>query len=107
MNRRHKYNAKRTEYGGHTYDSKAEARYAERLDLLRMATDKAVRVANVIRQPRWDLPGGIVYKADFEVTYADGRMEWVDVKGFETPVFRLKMKLMKAAYPKVVIKIVK
>lgn len=38
------------------------------------------------------------YIADFKVTYADGRVEIVDVKGVRTDVYRLKKKLVEAQY---------
>lgn len=41
----------------------------------------------------------IEYIADFEVHYADGRVEVVDVKGFETTDFKLKKKLFEYRYP--------
>lgn len=41
-----------------------------------------------------------VYVVDFLVTYADGRRELVEVKGIETAVFRLKLKLLCATWLK-------
>lgn len=38
------------------------------------------------------------YYADFKVTYADGRVEVVDVKGFITDVYSLKKKMVEAYY---------
>jgi hypothetical protein len=36
---------------------------------------------------------------DFVVTHADGHEEWIEVKGFETPIWKLKKKLFEACYP--------
>lgn len=38
------------------------------------------------------------YKVDFLVRYADGRRELVEVKGMQTDVFKLKLKLFKATF---------
>lgn len=35
---------------------------------------------------------------DFLVRYADGRKELVEVKGMETDVFKLKLKLLRATF---------
>ena len=40
----------------------------------------------------------ITYKADFEVLYADGRIEVVDIKGFLTPEFKIKAKMFMFRY---------
>jgi hypothetical protein len=106
---KNKYSAVRTEYKGEWYDSKKEARYAAQLDLLRHAMYAKDRVVNVERQPKFELvkkPNIMIYRADFRVTYADGRIEVVDVKGIKTPVFKLKLKLMKAVYPEITIRLV-
>lgn len=90
------------------YDSKKEAAYAAKLELLRNATNPAERVVKIEEQVRYELipsqrMGGKVverscnYVADFLVTYADGRKEVVDVKSKATeslPVFVIKRKLM-------------
>lgn len=48
----------------------------------------------------------IKYKADFEVMYADGGVEVVDVKGMMTDIFRMKAKLFMNRYgiPLVIVK---
>ena len=40
----------------------------------------------------------ITYKADFEVIYADGHVEVVDIKGFLTPEFKIKAKMFMFRY---------
>ena len=37
----------------------------------------------------------IIYKPDFKCTKPDGTFEWIEAKGFETPEWRLKLKLWK------------
>ena len=43
---------------------------------------------------------------DFVVFYEDGRVEYVDVKGRETELFKLKKSVVEAQYP-IKIKVVK
>lgn len=38
------------------------------------------------------------YILDFMVQYCDGRIEHVDVKGYITPIYRIKKKLVEAMY---------
>lgn len=104
-----KYKAKRTEYGGRTYASKAEARRAEQLDLLKMAG-----------KVKWWLPQVPVFVGEDEV---DERV-WIDflvceirpdgsehtygedVKGVETAKFKRQRKqwAKRGPFPLVVIK---
>lgn len=82
-----KYKAKKTEYGGVLYDSKAEAAHAGRLDLLLTAGRLRwwLRQAPVmIGEPGVDKP----YRVDFVVCEADGSVHAEEVKGVETPQFR-------------------
>jgi len=100
--RTNKYNNKRTTYNGETYDSKAEAVYAEFLDVSRRAKNASERVVKVEKQVRYRLEVNDVlighYVLDFLVEYADGRIEYVDVKGVRTGVYKLKKKLMLACH---------
>lgn len=98
---RNKFNAQKTSYNGVMYDSKVEAAYAAKLDILRKAPG-AERVVNVERQVKFpfDYNGKHIcsYQADFVITYADGRKEYHEVKGFETRESVIKRKLMDAFY---------
>jgi hypothetical protein len=49
----------------------------------------------------------ITYSADFRVTYADGHVEIVDVKGYETPEFKRTHKIFEYRYPELTLKLVK
>jgi hypothetical protein len=100
-----KYNAKKTVVDGITFDSLAEARYYEYL------SDKQDEgeITHIRLQPRFTLLKGfekdgkkyrpIEYVADFDVFYADGRNEVIDVKGFETADFKIKRKLFESKFP--------
>lgn len=78
------------------YDSKKEAEYAFRLDVLKQAGE-VVKWDRQIRLPL-DVNGQKVctYIVDFVVTCRDGSIEYVDVKGYKTDVYKLKKKLVKA-----------
>ena len=95
--KRNKYGARKTTYNGILYDSQREAKRAAELDLL----TRAGEVKSVQRQPEFVFASGIKYRADFRIVWADGSETIEDVKGFETPVFRLKMRLLKHEYPEV------
>jgi len=97
-----KYKAIKTVYNGISYDSKAEAACAYRLDLLkqegtvkewqRQITFKLVVNDELITS----------YRLDFLVTYSDDTKEYVDIKGYRKgaayQIYTLKRKLMKAVY---------
>jgi len=97
-----KYRNVQTEYKGLKFMSKKEAEYAMQLDYMRKATSPRDRVVEWVPQ----MPFQVIlnekkickYIADFKVTYADGRVEIVDVKGVRTDVYRLKKKLVEAQY---------
>lgn len=80
-------------YAGRCYMSKLECRYAQQLDVWRLAG----AVKDWCPQVRFDLHalGGKVvggYVADFQVNWADGRVEIIDCKGVMTEMARWKLK---------------
>jgi hypothetical protein len=85
-----KYHARITEYDGIKYDSKAEAKYAEGLDL----AVRAGAIRGWIRQVRFLLgPARISYRCDFLMFGADGVAVAVDVKGVVTERFAIIKRL--------------
>ncbi len=90
--------AKKKEYAGLTYDSNFEAGYAQELDL----RQKAGEILKWERQINLNLAvnGFIVcqYRIDFIVYYPDNTIEYVECKGYPTPVWKLKWKLFEALY---------
>ena len=87
-----KYRAIKTEIDGIKFDSKAEAEYYAQL----LSLQKSGAIRDIELQPRIVLTASkILYKPDFKLTYPDGRVEYVDVKGFSTPVFNIKKRLWK------------
>ena len=111
--KRSKYNAVPTVYQGVRYSSKKEARFAENLELRRELGE----FAYVLRQVPFDLGAGIIYRADF-VTLQENfthcgtiseelwRITVYEVKGMETPAWKLKHKLIKDKYPLIALEVV-
>jgi hypothetical protein len=81
-------------WNGKVYASKAEMFFAQMLH--RMQLNGEVRA--VVEQPVVMLDC-IKYIPDFLVTYNDGAVMYIDVKGVSTPVFSLKLKLWKQHGP--------
>lgn len=99
LKRKSKYKNKATQCDGFTFDSIVERDYYVHLK----AQQKNNSVAMFLRQ----VPFHIVcndesvckYVCDFQVFYTDGLVEFVDVKGVETDIFKIKKKLVEAQYP--------
>ncbi len=97
-----KYLARKTEYRGNTYDSKAEAEYAMNLDYQK----KVGVIVGWTRQVRYKLVVNEVplgaYVLDFRIDLPDGSQRYVDVKGARTgaawQMFQWKKKLMRALF---------
>lgn len=99
------YNNKKVRYDGILFHSKMESMYYRRLQRLK----KKGIVVEVELQPQYILLPSIQkikrnflqtkYIADFKVTYADGHIEIVDVKGKADKVFDLKRKMFEFFYP--------
>lgn len=94
-----KYRAKPTQVDGIQFASKREARRYGELKMLA----RAGQIACLELQPSYVLTvGGVkvgVYRADFR--YRDvrsGALVVEDSKGFRTPVYRLKKKIVEALY---------
>jgi len=101
-----KYNSKKTVINGISFDSKIEGEYYKHLLSLKA---KGV-VHHFTLQPEFVLLEGftdnygkkhlpIKYKADFSVQYADGSIKVIDIKGMETPDFKIKRKLYCSMFP--------
>jgi len=96
---RSKYRAIRTTVDGLTFASKAEAARYSDLKLL----ERSGYITGLILQPRFPLivEGKKIcsYVADFSFKDREGRHVIEDVKGVQTPVYKLKSKLFHALYP--------
>lgn len=108
MENKTKYNARKTIIGKLKFDSRKEADYYLKL--------RAKRQSGEIRwiklQPEFlilrgftlengERTKGIKYIADFEVEYADGRREVIDVKGVKTEAYKIKKKMLLDMYPNI------
>lgn len=92
----HKFNAKPTVAGdGIRYASKKEAAYADKLKMMQ----KSGEILFYIRQVGLDLPGKSRHFIDFLVFYTDGTAEFIEVKGRDHPIGKLKRKQAEALYP--------
>ena len=104
--KRSKYRNQVTVYDGNSYQSKAEAQYAKYLDVQKVAKKESDRVVSWKRQVKFpiEVNGNHIcnYLLDFEVSYADGHKEYIDVKGYQKGVaynlFTIKKKLVEAIY---------
>lgn len=94
--KKNKYGAINQTYKNTSYHSKLEAKYAAELDLRLRAKD----IKSWNRQVRISLTAHgkhiCNYYIDFVIEHNDGTMEYVEVKGFDTNVWRLKWKMFEA-----------
>ena len=98
MKLKSKYRNVKTCVDGIRFDSKREAEYYAMLKLRKYAGEI---VSFELQKPFPIIVNGIkicTYKADFVEYDKDGNRTVIDVKGFKTPVYNLKKKLMKAVY---------
>src|SRR5699024_10516014 len=113
IKKQNKYRNQKTVVDGIKFDSKKEADYYCQLKLLK----KAGEIKDFGLQPRFELQPGfnkngkryrpITYYADFVVDNLDGTTDIVDIKGFETQIFKIKQKLFEYKYPDKTLKIIK
>lgn len=93
------------------YHSIKERDHAARLDQLKAAKDPKERVQSWDRQVCMPLDVNGKHIAnlfvDFRVLYADGRIQYEEIKGCNTPVWKLKEKLFRALYPERTLKIIR
>ena len=100
---RHKYGAKRCEEDSIKFPSRLERNYYQKLKLAK----KSGELLEFLRQPLFDLPGGVSYRADFIEFWRDGTVRVTDCKGMLTKDFISKKKMVEALYPHIEIEIVK
>lgn len=108
-----KYHAHANQYKGYRFDSIAEREHFKKL----LALQQAGKITGLQVHPRFELQPAfkdntgakqraIVYEADFSYTEA-GKQIIEDVKGVETPVFKLKAKIFKRVFPHLELRVVK
>ena len=104
--RKNKYNAQKTMVDGILFDSKRKAARYMQLMLL----ERAGKISHLELQPVYEciVNGKKIcsYKADFRYFTKTGNIV-EDVKGYITPMFKLKKKLVEAIYSGVTIEVIK
>lgn len=104
----HKYRAKPVEMDGIRFDSTREAKRCAELRIM----EQAGEIEDLILQPVFELQPAftaqqtarrvraITYRADFSYRFSGSSQVIVeDVKGFETPTFRIKQKMFLFHHP--------
>ncbi len=96
--RRSKWRNVKVELDGHKFDSKKEAARYQQLKLLLRA--RAIKNLRFQVWYRLEVNGVLIcrYRADFVYEDAERGETVEDVKGFRTPVYKLKAKLMLACH---------
>jgi len=99
---KHKFGAIRDERDGIKFPSRLEARYYDKLKL----AQRSGELLFFLRQPLFDLGGGVPYRADFMEFWAPkegeecGEIRIVDVKGMPpTEAFKVKKRIVESKYP--------
>lgn len=96
--KRMKYRNVKVELDGYRFDSKKEAAYYSKLKILKASGV----VIDFKMQVRYDfVVNGVkigFYKSDFDVMWKDSGLKVTDCKGFKTPVYQLKKRLMEACF---------
>ncbi|MBM6760843.1 DUF1064 domain-containing protein [Megamonas hypermegale] len=108
MEQKSKYRSRKTVIGKLKFDSKKEAAYYLKLRAKRQNGE----IKWIKLQPEFlilrgftlengERTKGIKYIADFEVEYADGHREVIDVKGVKTEAYKIKKKMLLDMYPNI------
>jgi len=93
--RRPKYRNEKQDWQGQTFDSKHELKCFKDFELERIAG----KIRAVVRQVSFQLPGTHRrIRVDFMLVQPDGRIRWVDAKGFETKDWLLKRDQVREAF---------
>jgi hypothetical protein len=102
-----KYGNTKVHFDGQLFDSKGEANYYGEL----LLEKKAGLIKEIARQVRIPLVVNgtrvCFIVIDFRITYANGKVKYVEYKGYETDVYKLKRKLFQALYPEAEYEVVK
>lgn len=95
----HKFHNIPTEVNGVKFQSRKEAVYYSQLCLAK----KSGELIFFLRQVPFHLDGGVRYVCDFAEFWRSGEVRFVDTKGFRTPMFKVKKKMVEARYPVTII----
>ena len=109
LEKKQKYNSKGTWTDGLYFRSQIELKYYQELKLLKINN----QIAGFILQPEFilqetsDGSRAITYKADFMILNNNQTFEIIDTKGYEPAEWKRTLKLFKAKYPNVKLKVEK
>jgi hypothetical protein len=92
--KKNKYNAVATVVDGFRFDSKKEAAYYSKVKILKEKGE----IILFLRQVPFHLPGQVTYRLDFLEFWRDGDIKFVDVKGRDTPMSKIKRKQVEEIY---------
>jgi len=92
---RHKFRAKPSDEDGIRFASKKERAYYR---LLKIRVQNG-EVLFFTRQTGFDLPGKVRHFLDFVEYWSDGTVHFVEVKGRDLPMGKLKRRQVEALYP--------
>ncbi len=95
LKKKNKFNAVATVVDGFRFDSKKEAAHYVNNKLL---IQQGLMLCQ-LRQTPFHLPGKVVYRLDFMEFWPDGSIGFVDVKGRDTAMSKLKRKQVEELYP--------
>ena len=90
-----KYRAKATEIDGIRFPSKKEAEHYRKLCLARQSGE----LTFFLRQVPFHLPGNTKHLIDFVEFWKDGTVNFVEIKGYDTPMGKMKRKMVESIYP--------
>jgi len=99
---KHKFHAQKTENDGIKFSSKLESRW---YSVIKDMKDSG-ELLFFLRQVPFHLAADVTYRADFMLFYTDGHVEVWECKGYSTPEWVTKKKLVEEKYP-IEIKVVK
>lgn len=91
----HKFRNVPTILNGIRFSSKKEAEYWAGLQLAKRSGD----LLFVLRQVPFHHSSGVRYVVDFVEFWKDGNVRFTDVKGFKTPMYKMKKQMIEAEYP--------
>lgn len=99
--KKNKYNAKKQTYNGSKYDSTLEAKVAEDLDW-QLKSGDLIEVKKQVKIPLMVNKVLICnYYIDFVTTDKYGSKKYIEVKGLELPLWKMKWKLFLSLLPEI------
>ena len=98
---RSKYNNRKADFRGESFDSEKERDYyillldrEKRGEITDIQRQVAITIQQAFETPSGEKYRAITYKADFVYKDITGQVHIVDVKGYKTEVYKLKKKLL-------------